>query len=133
MDKKLGEAVKAGKFAIVGVANTLIDYGMFTLLTRFGGVQVYLANVIGYACGMLNSYVFNRAWTFKAQDKFFSPALVKFIVLNLCMLGLSTGLLYLFYDLAGLPELVAKAGATVVTLAVNFVCNRLWVFKGQKS
>lgn len=49
------------------------------------------------------------------------------------MLGLSTGLLYLFYDLAGLPELVAKAGATVVTLAVNFVCNRLWVFKGQKS
>lgn len=71
MDKKLGEAVKAGKFAIVGVANTLIDYGMFTLLTRFGGVQVYLANVIGYACGMLNSYVFNRAWTFKAQDKFF--------------------------------------------------------------
>lgn len=129
MDKRLIELLKAGKFAVVGVANTLIDYGVFTLLAQFAGVQVYLAQVIGYSCGMLNSYIFNRAWTFKAQSKFFSPALVRFLLTNLCMMGLSTLLLALFYDGLGLQKLVAKAGATLLTLGINFLLSRLWVFR----
>lgn len=133
MKKPLGEMIKAGKFALVGAANTLIDYGVFTLLTQWLGVGVYLANVIGYGCGMLNSYVWNRSWTFRSREGFFSPALVRFVVLNLAMAGLSTALLYGFHDLMGLPELVAKGGATLLTLAVNFVCNRLWVFPSQEN
>ena len=133
MDKKFSELLKAGKFAIVGVANTLIDYGMFTLLAQVLAAPVYLSQVVGYLCGMLNSYIFNRAWTFKAQDRFFSPALIRFILLNLCMLGVSTGLLYLFYDVAGLDKLIAKAIATVITMGVSFLVNRLWVFRGQKG
>ena len=133
MNGKWSEALKAGKFAIVGVANTLIDYGVFTLLTQVLLAPVYPSQVVGYLCGMLNSYVFNRRWTFQAQDRFFSPALIRFVVLNLCMLGVSTGLLYCFYDLAQLNELVAKGAATVITMGVSFVANRLWVFRGAKG
>ena len=129
MDKKLSEALKAGKFAIVGVANTLIDMGVYALLAQLMGVNPYFAQVISYSCGMLNSYVFNRSWTFRSQARFFSPALVRFVILNLVMLGVSTGLLYRFLDQLGLHKMIAKVLATGFTLCLSFVVNRLWVFK----
>ncbi|MBR5559056.1 MAG: GtrA family protein [Oscillospiraceae bacterium] len=132
MKNKLTELVKAAKFALVGVANTLIDYGVFALLAQVLGVNVYLSQVVGYSCGILNSYIFNRSWTFRSQSRFFSPTLVRFLVLNLSMLALSTGLLALFLQF-GLSKLVAKACTVVVTMAVGFVVNRLWVFRADNA
>ena len=132
MEKKFSELVKAGKFAIVGVFNTLIDYGVFALLAQVLGWQVYLSQVISYSCGILNSYIFNRSWTFHSGSRFFSPTLVRFLVLNLCMLGVSTGLLAVFLHL-GLSKLVAKGCTVIFTMAIGFVVNRLWVFKQPAS
>ena len=132
MKNKLTELLKAAKFAIVGVANTLIDYGVFALLAQVLGANVYLSQVVSYSCGILNSYIWNRSWTFKTESRFFSPTLVRFLVLNLCMLGLSTVLLAGFLKL-GLSKLVAKACTVVVTMVIGFAVNRLWVFKTQNS
>lgn len=128
MKNKLTELIKAAKFAVVGVANTLIDYGVFALLAQLLGVNVYFSQVISYSCGVLNSYVFNRSWTFKSQSRFFSPTLVRFLVLNLAMLAVSTGLLALLMQF-GLGKLLAKAGSVAVTMALSFLVNRLWVFQ----
>lgn len=133
VDKKLHELLKAARFAVVGVGNTLVDLGMFTLLAQVLGTNVYLAQVLGYSAGTLNSYILNRSWTFRAGGRFFSPTLVKFLVLNLCMLGLSTAVLYLAYDRGGLPKLPAKVVATGVTMAVSFLLNRFWVFGGGEG
>ena len=127
MKSKLNELIKAAKFAVVGVANTLIDYGVFALLAQVLSVDVYLSQVISYSCGILNSYVWNRSWTFQSESKFFSPALVRFLVLNLSMLALSTALLALFLQF-GLSKMVAKGCTVAVTMAISFVVNRLWVF-----
>ena len=129
MDNRLTEAIKAGKFAIVGVANTLLDMGVFWLLSVLLGINPYISQVISYSCGMLNSYIFNRSWTFRSQAKFFSPALLRFIILNLIMLGISTGLLFVLLDILAVPKIIAKVGATIITLVISFVVNRLWVFK----
>jgi putative flippase GtrA len=126
----MSELIKAAKFAVVGIANTLIDYGVFALLAQLLSVNVFLSQVISYSCGILNSYIFNRSWTFQSKSRFFSPALVRFLVLNLCMLALSTGLLALFLQF-GLSKLVAKGCTVVVTMAVGFVVIRLWVFRPQ--
>ena len=129
MDNRLTEAIKAGKFAIVGVANTLLDMGVFWLLSVLLGINPYISQVISYSCGMLNSYIFNRSWTFRSQAKFFSPALLRFIILNLIMLGISTGLLFVLLDILAVPKMIAKVGATIITLVICFVVIRLWVFK----
>ena len=129
MDNRLTEAIKAGKFAIVGVANTLLDMGVFWLLSVLLGINPYISQVISYSCGMLNSYIFNRSWTFRSQAKFFSPALLRFIILNLIMLGISTGLLFVLLDILAVPKMIAKVCATIITLVISFVVNRLWVFK----
>ena len=96
LEHKLTELLKAAKFAVVGVVNTLIDYGVFALLAQVLFVNVYLAQVISYSCGILNSYIWNRSWTFRSENRFFGPTLVRFLALNLCMLGISTAVLAFF-------------------------------------
>ena len=131
MERSFRELLRAAKFAVVGVANTLIDMGVFALLAQVLGRNVYLSQVLSYSAGMLNSYILNRSWTFQAKDRFFSPALVRFVALNLVMLLVSTGLLWFFFDVWGLPKLVAKVLATGFTLLLSFTANRLWVFRDQ--
>ena len=132
MENKVAELWKAAKFALVGVSNTLIDYGVFALLAQLFSVNIYLSQVISYSCGIINSYVLNRSWTFRAKEGFFSPALLRFLVLNLCMLGVSTALLALYVRL-GLTKLVAKACTVAFTMAIGFVANRLWVFRSPNA
>lgn len=128
MDKKTGEAIKAGKFALVGVANTLIDMGVFALLAQLMGVNVYLSQCISYSAGVLNSYIFNRSWTFKTKEHFWSPALLRFLVLNFIMLALSTVIIWVFYDLLSVHKLIAKCISVPITMILNFLASRLWVF-----
>ncbi|MDD3679101.1 MAG: GtrA family protein, partial [Patescibacteria group bacterium] len=50
------ETVKqAGKFGIVGVSNTLIDFGVFNLLTAVFGVYVVIANLFSVSIAIINS------------------------------------------------------------------------------
>lgn len=131
MEEKVQELLKAGRFAVVGAANTLVDFAVFTLLAQVMGANVYLSQALGYGAGILNSYTFNRSWTFRARGRFFSPALVRFLALNLTMLALSTGLMFLAIDLGGMPKFLAKIAVTGVTMVVNFLVSRLWVFRDR--
>lgn len=128
MKRRIAELYQAGRFAIVGVANTLVDFGVFTLLTHLLGVGVYLSQVAGYCAGVVNSYLLNRSWTFRSKERFFGPALAKFLLLSGGMILFSTGIMYLCYDLAGLPRLVSKVIVTAAVMVVNFLANRFWVF-----
>ena len=52
------------RFMTVGVGSTLVDFGLFTLLHLLAGIPTLPANIISYSCGIVNSFVFNRRWTF---------------------------------------------------------------------
>ena len=43
------------QFALIGVSNTLVDYGVTFALNAAFGLFV-LARIIGYICGVANSY-----------------------------------------------------------------------------
>ncbi|WMJ84979.1 GtrA family protein [Oscillospiraceae bacterium LTW-04] len=109
--------------------NTLVDYTVFLVLSYLS-VNIYLSQVIAYSCGMLNSYVVNRSWTFGSKKNFFSVQMLRFTVVNLSLLLISLGVLWLGSQL-GYNKLISKLGATAVTLVVGFVVNRLWVFNSK--
>ncbi len=54
LDKGL---VRPIRFALVGVANTALDVGIFTLLVQCLATPTALANVIGFGLGTINSYI----------------------------------------------------------------------------
>lgn len=123
-----GELWRFAKFGLTGVMNTLVDFIAFWVLSYLG-VNAYLSQAVSYSCGMLNSYIVNRSWTFSSKNRFFSAQMLRFIVANLSLLLLSLGVLWLISGQLGYSKLVAKLCATAVTMAVGFVVNRLWVFR----
>lgn len=130
------------KFAVVGALNTAVDFVAFNVLATLLGVPVVPANVVSYAIGIVNSYVWNRAWTFgdrrseRARAEF-----VRFVAASIAGLGINTALVWgalaLYRALApsGLPapdgataHAVAKALATAGSLVFNYTVFRTWVF-----
>ena len=117
------------KFLVVGVMNFLVDYGVLSLLNGALGMPLVFANIISYSCGIINSFIMNRYWTFKIKLKFFSVHFLKFIFVNLVSLGVNTLAVYILGDLYSLPNIVAKLIATVFSFVVNFSGNKLLVFR----
>lgn len=116
------------KFNLVGILNTALDFAVFTLLI-FLGVQYLISQVISYSCGIINSYLWNKFWTFKQKKGFSGFEALKFIVVNILSLGISLLMLYVFRDKVGLHVMVSKVIATFFSVIVNFTGNKFWVFK----
>lgn len=134
------------KFAIVGVLNTLVDFAVFQTLNLTLG-WVYAAQVLGYTFGVINSYLWNSNWTFKEQRTRSVKEVVLFLLVNLASLGVSLGMIWLLREVFGVTndwvaqwmpkaiagfikgDTVAKLIATVFAIAVNYLGNRLFVFK----
>jgi|AGTN01.1.fsa_nt_gi Predicted membrane protein len=145
------------KFQCVGVINFAVDYGVLTLLNSVLGWPVGIANTVSYSCGIINSFLFNRYWTFrirlkffsgytlyigqrKIRLKFFSVDFMKFIAINVLGWGINTLTMVILvngYSLSakslGLFENFApKLIATVFSFAVNFAGSKLLVFREDR-
>jgi len=117
------------RFGIVGVMNTLVDFCVYQLLVWLG-LHYALAQCLSYGCGLLNSYLFNSRWTFRQEKKYSKKAFFRFILVNLCSLALSLVLLRLCYEVLGIESnIIAKGIVTVFVMFVNFIANKLFVFK----
>lgn len=118
-----------GKFGIVGVANTLIDFGVFMLLHGKMGLVYSVSQVISYSCGMTNSYLWNKFWTFKSRRKIHFVEVAKFVLVNLASLSIALGVLYVLRERQKWGAAESKVLATLGSLLVNFLGNKLWVFR----
>lgn len=131
MKEHWNEIKRLLKFGITGVMNTAVDFVVYTVLVSVCSMGLYVSQVISYCCGMLNSYAVNRKWTFDTKNGFFSLELVKFVVLNLAMMLLGMGIIYLCVEQLGLHKLLGKLISTVLVMAINFVLSNFWVFRNK--
>ena len=115
------------RFAIVGALNTGVDVAFFFLLTWLD-TPYQIAQVVSYSCGAANSYLLNKAWTFRSSGLSYAE-IMRFTTVNLISLGISVVILSLLHERIGLGLAAAKGGATVCALAANFLGNKLWVFR----
>ena len=116
------------KFGMVGVLNTLVNWSIFFILETCG-VYYILANIIAYSLSTIHSYLWNTLWVFKYKDKASTDTTFKFIVLNIIGLCLNTGILYVLVDFFNLNKLFALIITTAIVMIINYVVNKVWVFK----
>lgn len=142
------------KFQCVGVVNFAVDLGVLTLLNGVLGWPLGIANTISYSCGIINSFILNRYWTFRIKLKFFSEYTVnigqrkiefkflskdfmKFIAINVLGWGVNTLTMVILvngYSLSAkslgvFENFVPKLIATAFSFTVNFAGSKLLVFK----
>lgn len=122
-------------FCIVGASNTLITLGVFYVLNGRMGVNHLIASPIGYMCGVVNGYLWSTFLVFKKKRT--ANNALKFIVVNLFVMAVNQGLIYLFVnvmgmeDVFGLGALPAQALTICFTMVLNFTLNKFWTFKEQ--
>ncbi|MDD4075436.1 MAG: GtrA family protein [Eubacteriales bacterium] len=116
------------KFNVVGVFNTIVDFVVYSIMCIFG-LHYMLAQVIGYAFGVGNSYLMNSLWTFSKERKHTANEFGRFLLVNLVSLGVSLGVLWIARNSLHIQsDLWCKMIATPASLIVNFTGNKLFVF-----
>jgi putative flippase GtrA len=122
---------QAVRFGMVGVLNTGVDLGFYWVLTRlipFFDDSHVLAKAISYILGVINSYIWNRSFTFRSQVQ--SPKrFILFFLINLIAVGINSGMMALALHGLNLQEWVGLVMATVITMTFNFTTSKFVVFK----
>lgn len=117
------------KFSLVGASNTLVDFGVYLLCTRAIGVYYLVAHGISFTTAATWSYVMNRKWTFRDTTSRVQTQYIKFLLVSVVGLGLTSLLLYLFVHHLQIHDVIGKALAIPLVLIWNFSINRLWTFR----
>lgn len=129
------------KYVVVWCINTAITLIVIFVCKSLLNIDPYIANAIGYAVGLINSFIWNKNWVFKSQ-KGYSREAIKFVVgFGLCY-GLQLLVVYLMnsaefgqyeWDIYGIFTISGYGIATlignVVYTIANFVYNRMITFK----
>lgn len=115
------------RYAVVGVMSNLLCYLAYLGLTRLG-MDPKLAMSMLYCVGVLQTFVFNRNWTFKhggpqrAEFSRYCAAYAVGYVLNLSVL-------YILVDLHGYPHQVIQGMMILILAAMLFLAQKFWVFR----
>jgi putative flippase GtrA len=131
--------VKFIKFAVIGGAATLLQFFLLGLFVELGGLTPVVASAASYALSAIANYLANYHLTF-ASHASHRQTLPKFIVTAALGLVLSTSLFAAFlyvlenHLLAGTQlletaYLIAQLFATLITLAVNFLMHKFWIYR----
>lgn len=117
------------KFGIVGITSTIIDWGIYLLLTRFLDTFYLMAKILSFAVAVLNSYIWNRRWTFRSQDPKRLNQFIKFLIISIIGLVVNTFIMYLAVDKFRLSDIYGLFLATAIVMIWNFLANKFYTFK----
>ena len=67
------------KYALVGCLNTGITLFVIFVCKSLLDLNPYIANVLGYVAGLINSFLWNKTWVFKSKNGYSKEA-IKFAV-----------------------------------------------------
>jgi putative flippase GtrA len=126
---------QAARFAVIGVVNTSIDFGVFLLALAYLTSSLVAANVLSWTVAVTGSYVMNSFITFAAESgrtlRFRSYA--GFVGSGIAGLIANTATLLIAAKLLLLPVVVAKVLAIGVSFLVNFSLARFIVFRPRPA
>lgn len=116
------------KFGIVGLSSTVIDWSIFYLLNHYS-IYYLTAKVMSFSVAVVNSFIWNRRWTFRSTDPDRSKEFTKFLFISLIGLVINALIMYIAVTIFGQRKIVGLIFATGITTFWNFLANKFYTFK----
>jgi len=133
------------RFLAVGMSNAVVDVGVFNgcllLSPSKSSFSVLLYNSIAVICAIINSYIWNRRWTFRDVSKgtnkerglFALQGVLNIVLNNLILYWLSLYLILVREIPFFISSNVAKGIAMMLASSISFVFMRFFVFRGRSG
>lgn len=115
------------KYGVVGVLNTVITAAVIYVCLQLLHWDPIVSNAIGYAAGLLNSFLLNSRWTFQAH--FSWGHLGGFVLTFGVCYAIQLGMLLLMQRYSSIPPYPQQLLAMGVYTVANFLMNKYLVFK----
>lgn len=151
MNKKF--IIELFKYGIVGISNTLVTAIIIWVMMRFvfritheeeaSSMVLSVSNFIGYAAGVINSFVWNRNWTFKSKNNWkkeflmfigmfflsYIPQLILINLLNTYAEFPTIQFTLLSRDILINHAYICQLIGIVFFTVLNFICNKYFTFR----
>ena len=102
------------RFFFVGLVNTALDFAIFAMFYFVFGTGAIVANAVGYAVAVANSYCLNKYWTFsESRDR--NPTVAIWLLASL------------------VPPLYAKGCVAGLTFLWNYWSSRRFVYRQDQG
>ena len=138
LGKKIHILWQFSKFAAVGFLNTAISFGVLNILVYLTGItkgpETLFMDAVAFSTAVINSYWWNRRWTFQGAKQ---GDFIVFVAVTLIGLSISASIVFVIstfveprFGLTGKQWInVAKVAATAISLFWNFTGYKLIVFR----
>jgi len=121
------------KFAMVGIANTLVDLAAYYALTRWLGMHYLWANTLAIIAAMTSSFIGNKFFTFRNGSSKYFEQYIKVAIINLIGLGLSNVMVFSLVEHLHIYDLYAKILTIAVVAFFNFATLKYWAFSSDQK
>jgi putative flippase GtrA len=135
------------KFAVVGVSGTVVDFGIFNLLSSLLGFPTLPSSVVSFLVAVFNNFYWNRQWTYpESKERPFGEQFGKFGIVSLAGLIIRTiifakienPLIQISQGFSTKIGITAEIIGHNLTLAIviiivlfwNYFINKFWTYKG---
>ena len=118
------------KFVLVGLMTTALNFTIYGVLLLIFGVHYLPAAAIAFIIATVNSYTFNRTWTFRSGAHRHAR-LLKFSAVQLFGLIINLVVLAILVENLGFEDhkLLAQVISNAFVVLSNFTGNEFWTFR----
>ena len=120
------------KFGLVGIGNTGITLLIYYIFIWMDTEYYLLGNIVGWAVSVANAFFWNNRFVFQKETGS-AEELAKRLCKTYLSYGaaflLSSTMLYIEVDILSWSEVACPLLNLLVTIPLNFVCNKFWAFR----
>lgn len=119
-------------YGIVGVTNTLVDYGVFALCYELLGLPISLSQGVGYLSGSVCGYLLNSNVTFREGKGRTRLQWLQYFGVDIG-LSLVSGAVMHWVERQGLPVYLIKIAMTLIVAFAHYIIYKYVVFRIRKE
>jgi putative flippase GtrA len=126
--------IEATKFTLVGAANFVLTFVVFTAMLKVLLVNYLLSLVTAWVIGMLFSYVLNFSWVFKPEQKVqFRARFVRFFLASVLSIALNMLALRYIVERTDFDPFYVQMALIPFIVVFNFSTAKFWSLKQENK
>lgn len=122
-------------YVIFGVLTTAVDWLVYPLM-RWGGHSVALSSAVSWAAAVLFAFITNKLFVFQSYTfrpvEFFKE-FVSFVSCRALTGVLTVAAMVVMVDMLGWNEWFGKFAVSAMSLVLNYVFSKLFIFKKKTA